>query len=340
MSPRESILGAARVARHTTATRTVLACILAAVLGLSAGCSHDEAGRTRVALNWKPEPEFGGLYQALDDGAFRRRGLHVELTGGPGAPVVQMVSAGQVQFGVVGADEVVIARDRGADLVAVFATYQTNPQGLMVHASRGITSLEGVFAAGGRLAVEPGLPYVKFLKKRYDLSRMQIVPYSYSIAPFLTDKEMAQQVFVTAEPIAARRKGADPRVFLIAESGYDPYAAVLVTRGALLRDRAQEVTAFVAALREGWRRYLDDPGPANARMGASNPEMDAYSFAHAAEAQKPLIENAWTRAHGLGRMQPARWGELSRQLASLGLIDHAPDPDACFADLASPSLTD
>ena len=146
-----------------------------------------EASRVRVALNWKPEPEFGGLYEAQRSGAFAKRGLAVELTGGPGAPVVQMVDAGQVEFGLVAADEVVIARDRGSDVVAVFATYQTNPQGVMVHASRGLRSLTDLFAAGGTLAVEPGVAYVKYFQKHYDLSRMKIVPYGFSIGPFLAE---------------------------------------------------------------------------------------------------------------------------------------------------------
>jgi NitT/TauT family transport system substrate-binding protein len=244
-----------------------------------------------------------------------------------------MLGAGQVDFGVVSADEVMIARDRGADLVAVFATYQTNPQGLMVHAERGITSLADLFAAGGRLAVEPGLPYVKFLQRHYDLSHMEIVPYGYSIAPFLQDPEMAQQVFVTAEPIAARRQGAHPQVFLIAQSGYDPYAAVYATRGALVRDDPARVRAFVAALREGWRRYLDDPAATNARMHQLNPEMDVESFRLAAEAQKPLVEDDWTRAHGLGAMSTERWTELGGQLLALGLIDRTPRPDACWVDV-------
>jgi len=300
---------------------------------LAIACRGGDDGRTSVALNWKPEPEFGGLYEALASGAFERRGLEVELTGGPGAPVVQMVTSGQVTYGVASADEVLIARDRGADVVAVFATYQTNPQGVMVHGSRGVASLAALFAAGGRLAVEPGLPYVKFLKKTYDLSHMEVVPYNYSIAPFLSDPDMAQQVFVTAEPIAARRKGADPRVFLIAESGYDPYAAVLIARGGLVRDDPGAVVAFVEALRDGWRHYLDDPGPANARMSSLNREMDAESFRLAAEAQKPLIETDLTRERGLGCMTTERWSDLAGQLRSIGLIDHPAEPDAAWVDV-------
>jgi NitT/TauT family transport system substrate-binding protein len=306
--------------------------LLAAILVL--GCDGGAEGRLTLALNWKPEPEFGGLFEAERSGAFARRSLDVEITGGPGAPVVQMVAAGRADYGIASADEVVIARDRGSDVVAIFATYQTSPQGIMVHASRGLDRLEDVFSAGGRLAVEPGLPYVKFLESRYDLSSLEIVPYGYSVAPFLTDPAMAQQVFVTAEPIAARSQGADPRVFLVAESGYNPYTAVVISDARRVRDRPGEVAALVDALQEGWRGYLDDPEPTNRRMQELNREMDAETFRLGAAAQKALIEDDTTRRFGLGHMTRERWATLARQLRELALIDSPPQPDACFVNPA------
>ena len=294
------------------------------------GCSKQrDDGTTTIALNWKPEPEFGGLYEAERTKTFQKHGVDIAITGGPGAPVVQMVTAGQVTFGIASADEVVIARERGSDIVAVFATYQTSPQGLMTHAARGITSLEQLMTAGGTLAVEPGVPYVKFLEKKYGFGRLQVVPYTYSVAPFLQNPKLTQQVFVTSEPISARRQGADPAVFLVADSGYNPYTAVVIARGALVREKPQLIEGVVAGLREGWRAYLDDPTPANELMAELNPEMDAESFRLAAQAQKPLIE---TGTEPLGSMTRERWSTLVDQLRGLGLIEKPVDPESCFAN--------
>jgi NitT/TauT family transport system substrate-binding protein len=305
--------------------------LLALLLAGAAACSRGDDAALSLALNWKPEPEFGGLFEAERTGAFASRGLTVERTGGPGAPVVQMVAAKQVTLGIASADEVVMARDRdpGNDVVAVFATYQTSPQGLMAHAARGLDSLEAVLAAEGTLAVEPGLPYVKFLEKRYGFGRRRVVPYTYSITPFLSDPNLVQQVFVTAEPIAARRAGADPRVFLIADSGYDPYTAVVIAHGDTLHEDAARVAAFVAALREGWQGYLADPAPANAVMAPLNPEMDAEAFRLAAEAQEPLIE---VPGGAVGAMHAERWETLARQLQELGLIGAAQPAERYFTN--------
>jgi NitT/TauT family transport system substrate-binding protein len=196
----------------------------------------------------------------------------------------------------------------------------------MTHAARGVETLAELFGAGGTLAVEPGMPYVKWLEHRYGFGKFKVVPYSYSIGPFLEDPTLTQQVFVTSEPIAARRAGAKPRVFLVADSGYDPYTAVVITHGQLLREEPATVEALVAALREGWRAYLDDSGPANALMSPLNAEMDDEAFRLAAEAQQPLIE---TRDAPLGSMREERWTELGEQLQQLGLLE-TPQPAARY----------
>src|SRR4029453_2026893 len=88
------------------------------------------AEKVSIALNWVPEPEFGGIYAAREGGAFAKHGLDVDIKpGGAGAPTWQQVASGKAEFGVASADEVVIARASDADVVALFTIYQTCPQG-------------------------------------------------------------------------------------------------------------------------------------------------------------------------------------------------------------------
>jgi len=302
------------------------------------GCSRDkghagEAGRTKVklSLNWVTEPEFGGFYAAREGGFYAQKGLDVEIMGGgAGVPVVQMVATGQVDFGVAGADEILSARARGADIVPIFAVFQTSPQAIMAHASRGVGSIAELFAAGGMLALEPGPPYAIYLKKKYSFDKVKIVPYDGGVARFVADKDFAQQCFVTSEPIAARKKGSDPRVFLVADEGFNPYVAVIITRRALWQKEPARVRAFVEAARAGWRAYLDDPGPANAVMAKLNTSMDAETFAAAAAAQRPLVETEETKKGGLGVMRRERWETLGKQLVEIGVLDKAPAVDEYF----------
>ena len=176
--------------------RLLLQSLAALVVGCSRAADKDGApggGATTVKLqlNWVAEPEFGGFYAAREGGAFKRAGLDVQIAGGAaGVPVVQMVATGAVDFGVTGADDVITARARGADIVPIFATYQTAPQGIMAHASRGAKGIGDVLA-GGTLAIEPGTAFGAFLRKKHGFDRAKIVPYDGGVARFVADKDFA-----------------------------------------------------------------------------------------------------------------------------------------------------
>lgn len=319
-------------------TKLIILCAVAMLM--SVGCSKESstsedssATSIRIGLNWVPEPEFGGIYAAQQIGAFKARGLSVEMRpGGAGTPVWQQVAAGKIEFGIASADEVIIARTQQADVVGIYTIYQTNPQGIMVHASRGLKEIGDVFKSTGTLAREPGLAYAKFLEKKYGPGNVKLIPYQGGIANFLNDTNFAQQCFVFSEPVAAKRQGADAQVFLVADAGYNPYTGVVITSGQYLRDHRETVKKVVEALREGWRAYLDDPKPANDVMGKLNTTMDAETFALAAQSQKALVENDDTQANGLGTMSAARWTELGQQLVDLGIISFAPKAKECFVN--------
>src|SRR5687767_11422017 len=154
--------------------------VLAFITFFLFGCESKKSTSTKVPkmtlqLNWKPEPQFGGFYAAKETGAFATHNLDVDIVpGGVGTPTVQMVAAGKVPFAVVSADEIVIARSNGADVVALFAVYQTNPQGLMAHAKRGFKQIGDVFAQGGIVAMQRGLPYASFLEKKFGFDKVQV----------------------------------------------------------------------------------------------------------------------------------------------------------------------
>lgn len=307
---------------------------VAAFWWAAAACAAPPPEKLRLQLNWLPEPEFGGIYAAREGGHFAAHGLEVEiLKGGPDVPAVQMAAAGRVELAVAAADEVVALRAKGAKVVAVFATYQTSPQAIMVRADRGVASIPELLAAGGTLIAQPGLAYLKWLRRQYGLEGTRIVPYgSGAMAQFFdpAQRDVAMQCFVFAEPLAARRQGIEPRVLLIADTGFNPYAAVIVTREDYLAARRATVRRFVAALRAGWQSYLADPAPTNRVMAALNTAMDLETFAAAAEVQRALLESDVTRTHGLGAMSEERWRTLVSQLRSLAIIEREVDPRACF----------
>jgi NitT/TauT family transport system substrate-binding protein len=288
-----------------------------------AACS--KPARIRLTLNWKPDPQFGGFYAA----PFDKHGLDVEiLPGGAGTPTVQMIGAGSTEFGIVSADQLVVTRSQGNDVVALFAVFQNCPQGIMAHASRHLGSI-GDVVKDGTLAIEHGLPYARILEKKYGFDHVKVVPSpGGDISAFLRDEKFAQQCFVMSEPLQAKHAGVDVKVFPVADIGYNPYTTVLATSGAQLKSDPDRAKAMVAAVREGWQAYLNDPKAANTKMHELNPSMDAAAFAEVAEAQKPYIETGT-----LGSMTAEHWTTLIGQLAELGDIPRTMPAQDCFRNL-------
>jgi len=143
--------------------------------------ADDSAASVKLTLDWKPEPEFGGFYAAQVNGTFAKHQINAKLkSAGEGAPTWQLVATGKTEFATTAADQVLIARAHGADVVAIFAVYQTFPQGIMVHKARGFTKIDDVFHTAGTLAAEDDT-WLQFCLKKFGKDGVKVTSYSGGI---------------------------------------------------------------------------------------------------------------------------------------------------------------
>jgi len=303
----------------------------------SAGSSAGAGPATAVTLqlNWTPEPEFGGFYAAVHDRLYEREGLDVSIkAGGAGTQTWKMVATGAVPFAIADGSEVLRGRLKDADLVALFAVYQTSPQALMVHRASSVASLGEIFTSGKikKVAMESGLAYVKFLEKKYGFGKVEVVQYGGNLSLFLADPTMAQQCFAFSEPLSAKEKGVDVSVFSTAEAGFNPYLAVVITSGKYLAEHRAVVERFVRATRAGWKAYLDDAKPTNEYLKTQQATMTVEAMNQAADLQKPYVIGD-DKAKYLGYMSEERWRLIADQLKELGEIERAPDVTKAFLNV-------
>ena len=292
----------------------------------------------KLQLNWVAEPEFGGFYEAARAGYFAKNGLAVELVqGGPGVPAPQLVASGKVEFAIVSAPQVIELREQGGDLVALFAVYQGNPMGIMVHESAPFASIEDLWKSDATVAIEQGLAEFLWLSKTFPTGKLKLLPWSGNLGLFAADPSMAAQCFITAEPVALALQGIKTRVFRIGETGFDPYNAVVVTNRAFFTQNRETCAKMVEACRAGWRAYLNDPKPVNIEMAALNSGMSVEAMNRGAEIQRSLIENAETDRLGLGGMRAQRWELTLDQLESMGRVKQRPAVESLFFWEPSPS---
>lgn len=293
---------------------------LTAIIPLKSFSSESLADNSiKIALNWLPEPQFGGFYQALFTDEFKKRNLDVEiLKGGSGTPTIQMLTKGTVDFAIVSAEEILISNDKNHknQVVALFATFQTNPQMIMSHKEKGFKTIKDILESDGFLAWQSGLSYSLYLRKKYPDTKAKMVPYLGGLTQFQKDKNLSQQGFITSEPLSAERLGIKIDTFLVSDEGFNPYTTVLAVRKDYLKVRKDRVEKIVQSVKKGWEDYLKNPEPTNKKMQELNPAMDIETFTKSAKAQIPLIQTELP----LGSMNKERWDELIKQMKELGLV--------------------
>lgn len=304
---------------------------LMSFLAATAVAATEKNTKVNLVLNWKAEPEFAGFYTAQIDKIYEKYKLQTEiLQGGAGTPTVQMIAAQQVDFGIVSGDEILIARARGADVVALFAVFQKAPYALMVREDSPIKDMKGLFNSTATVAVIKGLPYVAYLEKKYGFGKVKVVPYMGGIAGFLSDKNFAQQCFISSEPLLAAKQGVKAKTFLVADAGFNPYTVVLATNGETLKKKPELVKAMVQSVKEGWESYLKNPAPTHKLIAKLNPSMTEDAMIEMHKIEAAYIKSDETEKYGLGYMNKKRWQDLSAQLVQLGLIKKDISADEVF----------
>ncbi len=288
----------------------------------------------KLGLNWKAESEFGGFYTAQIKAFYKKHGLNVQiLEGGAGTPTIQMLSAGTIDFGIVSADELVIARAQKQSLIALYAVFQKAPYMIMARASKGFKSLDDLFKAKTTLSIIKGLPFASFLENKYGFKTVKVVPYAGGITNFLSDENFAQQGFISSEPLLAEKKGVKTSTFMISDVGFNPYVVVLAAQEKTLKEKPELASAMVTAVREGWTEYLKNPKSTQEMIAKLNPTMDVKTQSEMFKVEKTLVQMEKGSKAPLGSMTESRWKTLIDQMFDLKLIKEKPKTNEIFVNL-------
>ncbi|GIQ61776.1 ABC transporter permease [Paenibacillus cisolokensis] len=295
------------------------------------GSSGAEKVKVTAVTNWFAQAEHGGLYAALEKGFYEEAGLDMTIEpGGPQVSSTQIVASGKAQFGMGQADQILLARESGIPLVVIFASFETSPQGLMVHKEENIASPAEL--EGRNVYVASGASYWEYLKKAYNLQDVQEMAYTGSLAPFLADGKVAIQGYVTSEPYEMREQNVDVDFLLNADFGYNPYANVLFTTESYLKENPEIVKAFVNATAKGFDYFKEHYEEINPVIQKENPDMPLEKLNYAAEAMIPLVYGEEAQKSGVGRMTQERWDTLAQQMTEAGMLKEKPDVTQVFTN--------
>jgi NitT/TauT family transport system substrate-binding protein len=282
--------------------------------------------KVSFGTNWVAEGEHGGHYQALVDGTYRRYGLDVTIVpGGPNVNNRLLLPVGKLDFFMsANTLQSFDAVEQNIPTLAVAAMFQKEPQVLMAHPGEGIDKFEDLKKLTLFISREGLASYFQWLKADFGFSEARVKPYTSNAQPFLADKRSAMQGYVTSEPYAIEKQAHfKPKVFLIADQGFNSYSTLIETRRELVEKRPDLVQRFVDASIIGWANYLyGDNKAANALIKKQNPEMTdellAYSLAKMKEYG--IVDSGDTATLGIGAMTDTRMRSFFDKMVRAGVV--------------------
>ena len=299
--------------------------IVALGMAFAAATGSAAANEKVVFLtDWLAEAEHGGFYQALAEGLYKAEGLDVTIKqGGPQVNTAQLLLSGAVDMAIEANSFVPLnAVKENAGYVAVAAFFQKDPQVLMSHPESGFKTLADLKGKPILISNDAWETYWKFLKVKYGFDDKQGRPYTFSLAPWLADKTLTQQGYVTSEPFSARAAGVDPIVFLLADYGYTTYSQVLMVSRKMIAEKPQVVQGFIDASIKGWNDFLNgDHSKGVALIIKDNPDYTLKTNDKSIGALKEngILTSGDAKTLGIGAMTDARWKDFFDTLVQAGV---------------------
>jgi NitT/TauT family transport system substrate-binding protein/putative hydroxymethylpyrimidine transport system substrate-binding protein len=300
--------------------------LLAAGSGASDSSSSGEK-TVDVALDFVPNAVHAPLYEAVRTGADRRHGIKINIVEPGSSPdSLKALLTGRADVGVLDIQDLGIAQLKGRDVVGIAALVQ-RPLGALVSLPTVARprDLEGKTVGVSGLPSDPAFVSAIVRHDGGDPDRIKEVTIGFEAVNALLAKKVASvPAFWNAEGVTLRRKGLPVREFKIDDYGAPPWPEVVLatTRKTLDGDR-DTLQRFVAAVQDGARAELSDPGAAAQDIAKASDTKDLGLVRAQLAAVRPIVDPTLR----LKRAVLERWASFGDQI---GLLDGRPDVGRTF----------
>lgn len=301
----------------TISTLLLVATMLLVACGTPEVAEPDEV---TVQLKWVHQAQFAGFYAADQNGYYAAEGLAVDFAeGGPAVDHVQAVLDGAAQFGVAGADRMILERAAGKPLRAIACIYRRSPRVFVAAADSGISEPED-FVGQRILVTASGIPTLQAV-----MARVGVDPDEYStvegprdLTLFASGEVPVWSAYLNGSIYVLRQAGFELNIIYPDDYGVHFYADTIVATDDFIAADPGLVTRFLRATLRGWTYAVENPGAIGPMVLQYKADADAEDETEKMEASLPLIH---TGEDQIGWMRDEVWEGMHQILLEQGILD-------------------
>ncbi len=203
-----------------------------------------------VRMKWYFSGTMSGWFAGKEQGIFKDNNINLTInSGGPDNNSIKLVAAGTDQFGVAGADEVLIARNKGIPVVAIGVLFKDSPIGFISKKSKNINTpkewnnktIEVDFGSNAEVQY-------RALLKKFDVKNVREIPYAYSLIPFIEDKTDVSVAYIMDQVVTLRKRGIDLNLITCKQYGINPYGDVIIANENTVKENPDLVKRFLKSV--------------------------------------------------------------------------------------------
>ncbi len=313
------------------------ALIIAALLSFAlAGCGEKQEAATGSAgaqsftlmLDWFPNADHSGIYQALADQDFAKAGLdvHVQTPSDPATPL-KLLAAGKIDAAISYEPEVLLARNQNQPLVSVAALVQRPLTSIVSIGSKHITSPAKL---KGKKVGDAGIPYQHaylttiLARAGVPQSSVKEINVGDNLVPAMIAGRVDATLgaFWNYEAIQLAQLHKHPNVIHMEQVGVPTYdELVVVVRKNTIINHPDVVRRFVQALGRGYEAVRSDPQAAVDNLVHASSGLDPKLQLASVKATLPAFFPAGS-SHPWGWQDPKQWAAYGQWMLSHHLISN------------------
>jgi NitT/TauT family transport system substrate-binding protein len=277
-----------------------------------------------VQLSWIHQTQNAGLYAAAQNGYYAAEGLEVTFVEG-GSKVDKLVPVlnGTAQFGMAGADEVLLARSEGKPLRAIATIYRRSAIVFVSLAEKGITRPQDFVGKTIRAAANV-VPTLHAIMTAVGVSRDQYntVDLPTDLAVFASGEVPVWGMYINSTVITAEQAGYKLNLIFPDDYGVHFYGDTLITTDKLISTNPDVVQRFLRATLKGWTYAVENADQLGQAVQQYNPKLTPAIITAQMTASIALVN---TGEDHIGWMKPEMWAGMEETLRKQGVLTAALD---------------
>ena len=334
--------------RRLPTTLTLLATLASSLLLVGCGEKEEPAAtgqpqareleKLTLVLDYFPNADHAGIYAAEAAGEYEKAGLDVDIKPppDPSAPL-KLVQAKRADVVISYEPDLLLARDKGTQLVSVGALVQKPLTSLMALPEGGVKTVKDL--EGKRIGTS-GVPYHSAYLKTIltdagvDPDSVKEVNVGFNLTPAMISKRVDATLgaFWNYEGTDLKLRGRKPVILRMEQLGVPNYnELIFVTRRDFLdQEGASKVRRFMQATARGHQLLRTNPEAGVDAVLAADKGLERRLQSAVVETTTPLFFPEGDRPFGW--QEPAEWDAYGRWMFDNGLLKRQPDASAALTN--------